>query len=615
MAMKGTPQKMLPDLPQWLSRNQVQRMGPSLKEQYRQQIEDEMGPLQARLLRLRADRNALAPISCLPVELLSRIFRFVVEWENEEVRIKYEQILRRSVRTVDHSRKNFYRLKWISISHVCRTWRTVAIDCPVLWKRPFYFNANLTKMMLERSRETELDVFNCSYSSFIHSDSQALQLVPQHMPHVRSLDLVAIDFTLQEFLNSCIGVPAPRLTHLSLQAYHSFRSSIRNITQCLSSDLFQRHAPNLRTLRLRGWGLDWESPLLTGLTHLELQSILPRWRTCVEDVIAALKGLPHLERLGLANAMRPLREPPMSNAIASLPRLQTLMLREEIGICVQLLEHLSIPAGIPLILSCNLAQAPSPAVPSLVQALAAHFEASCDLRPFHTMRLWMVEGRVGRAKIWRGDEEDQPDTNTPAALTLTFQQTVNLVQCALHDLPLAQVRKFAVVTAQDHFGEETWLEDDQDQDGGNETLDAGWNYLLLALKELRVLEVVGTVLRMWEVFHSLIGVVPPWECPLPSLQTIALRHAVLDAAAFEALPDMVGTRKRRRLPLPELSVQQCSVSEEWTSRARVHVYLPSYTWDDMALTVDQAFFRFHELGEWEYRPPLRLHGEDFLGEW
>ncbi|KZT27601.1 hypothetical protein NEOLEDRAFT_1176614 [Neolentinus lepideus HHB14362 ss-1] len=604
---------MLPDLPEWLSRTHVQRMGSSLKRQYRQQIEDELRPLELRLLRLRGDRNALAPISCLPVELLSRIFGFVVEWENEELRAKYEQVLRRSIRPGNHSRKDYYRLKWIYICHVCRAWRNVALNCHVLWRRPLFFSTELTKMMLERSGEAEIDIISCAYpghNPFVHSDSQALQLVPEQMSRVRQLDLVLSDLALQEFLNGCNAVPAPRLRHLSLQSFHSFRVAARNLTHGISSNLFQRDAPNLRTLKLRGWGVDWDSPLLTTLTHLELQSVPARWRASVEDIVNALLRLPTLERLGLANAFRALGDMPVSNTVANLPRLQKLMIRDEIGICAQLLERISLPAGIPIIVSCNWVPVTSDVVPALVQTLVRHFTAESSLPPLHTVHLWLVEGKIGQMKVWRakadGDEQES-DTSAPPILSLTFQRPIELVQCCLHELPLAQICRLTLVAVQDSLRQDLWVEGDPDGENGG--LDRGWKYLLLALKGLRVLEVVGTAVRMREVFHSL------WECPLPCLRTISLSYAVLDGLAFEALSDMADERQRRRLPIPELVVQQCSLSEEWTKRPLVFEVLSSYVWDDISLTVDQAFSRFYELGEWEYLPPSRLHGEDFLAEW
>ncbi|EPQ60163.1 hypothetical protein GLOTRDRAFT_134903 [Gloeophyllum trabeum ATCC 11539] len=596
-------------------------MPSTLKEQYRQQIENEIRPLESRLLRLRADINALAPVSCLPVELLSRIFQLVVDWELDDVQTNDEQVLRR--RLGQHARKDRYRLQWISICHVCRAWRTVALTCAVLWRRPFFFNAELTKLMLARSRDAELDILACSYhGSLTHTDTQALRLVAPHMRRVRKVDIVLSDVGLHEFLNGAIDVPAPRLRYLSLQSFHSFRISARNLTLRLPSDIFQSNAPNLRTLRLRGWGVDWDSPLLTMLTHLELQSVPARWRATVDEIVSALARLPSLERLGLASATRASADSEAPGAPpAALPRLAKLMLRDEIGVCLALLERLAVPPGIPLSISCVWTPGTSQTVARLMQAVVRHFSADGARRPpLHTVHLWLLEGKVGQLKAWRarGAEagEDAPDTGAPADLAVTFQRVVDLMECGMHQLPLAAVRKFTLVGLQDPRRQEIWPEEAEEADG---RLDEGWGVLLTSLTGLRTFEVVGTAVRMEEVFESLRGFVRGAEglrredderVVLPCLQRVGVSFAVIGHRDFACLLRMCEERRERGAPLRELVVHQCA-TKGWDMRL---AQAEEVEWDGCPLTVDQAFSRFYEVKEWDYHPVSRLH-EDFLENW
>ncbi|KAI0284067.1 hypothetical protein BC826DRAFT_894091, partial [Russula brevipes] len=72
--------------------------------------------IEAAMLLSRAlltHRNTLAPISILPPEVLARIFHLVavLPWHKLE------------------------SLKWISVTHVCRHWRQVALDDSSLWAR------------------------------------------------------------------------------------------------------------------------------------------------------------------------------------------------------------------------------------------------------------------------------------------------------------------------------------------------------------------------------------------------------------------------------------------------------------------------------------------------
>ncbi|KAI0252264.1 hypothetical protein BJV78DRAFT_1124881, partial [Lactifluus subvellereus] len=67
------------------------------------------------ILTLLTRRNALAPISLLPSELLAQIFHFHAldepSWSN---------------------RKSF---GWMKVTHVCRYWRQVALEDSSLWAR------------------------------------------------------------------------------------------------------------------------------------------------------------------------------------------------------------------------------------------------------------------------------------------------------------------------------------------------------------------------------------------------------------------------------------------------------------------------------------------------
>lgn len=108
-----------------------------LEDTIRQQIIQ----LQARIRALREMRNTLAPISCLPAELLSRIFFFTRE---------------RGKRAAEG------RYAWIRTTFVCRAWRSTAIACTTLWTEVDFVYMERAVEMLKRSKNAPVDLKNTS---------------------------------------------------------------------------------------------------------------------------------------------------------------------------------------------------------------------------------------------------------------------------------------------------------------------------------------------------------------------------------------------------------------------------------------------------------------------
>jgi F-box-like len=82
-----------------------------------------------------ARRNALAPISVLPPEVLARVFYFLLVFENPTY----------------FGERN---LGWIRATHVCRYWREVALDDSSLWATIWGASTNteLISEMLTRAK-------------------------------------------------------------------------------------------------------------------------------------------------------------------------------------------------------------------------------------------------------------------------------------------------------------------------------------------------------------------------------------------------------------------------------------------------------------------------------
>ncbi|EPS98416.1 hypothetical protein FOMPIDRAFT_1094423, partial [Fomitopsis schrenkii] len=93
------------------------------------------------ILHLRKTFNTLAPIAVLPPETLCAIFSHATD-----------------IASRDASNKAAACYSMISISHVCKHWREVALGCPILWST-LHFDAMPPQCIAEflrRSQEVPL---------------------------------------------------------------------------------------------------------------------------------------------------------------------------------------------------------------------------------------------------------------------------------------------------------------------------------------------------------------------------------------------------------------------------------------------------------------------------
>src|SRR5882672_6382746 len=77
-------------------------------------VDQDIDAAKRLILSILTRRNMLIPISILPAEILARIFHF-------------------SVAGASFLRSN--RPGWVSVTHVCRRWRQIALDDSTLWTR------------------------------------------------------------------------------------------------------------------------------------------------------------------------------------------------------------------------------------------------------------------------------------------------------------------------------------------------------------------------------------------------------------------------------------------------------------------------------------------------
>ncbi|KAI0063665.1 hypothetical protein BV25DRAFT_1824230 [Artomyces pyxidatus] len=300
----------------------------------REVIEQELfGQILAACL-LKSRLNELIPIARLPAEILCHIFSCCA----------YAEPVHRGSDLYCPSPEK--RLGWMKVTHVCRSWREVALDSSALWETvPFVLGARWTEELLSRSRPVPI-------TAIIYRSSKSWTLpLSNHLSHIKVLD---VDNQCEDHDAGFLFLPAPVLEEFRWERGLD-RGRGGQPQSVLSGDtlpyLFAAHAPVLAHILLINCSeFKWAWPSLNSLVHLEIRnrdSNATAVRTVSQrDLSLALKGMPHLESLILYHSLpRPTEPTPGDNPV-ELPNLSHLSLTASVARCLSLIRHISVPNGV-----------------------------------------------------------------------------------------------------------------------------------------------------------------------------------------------------------------------------------------------------------------------------
>ncbi|KAF5315830.1 hypothetical protein D9611_004989 [Ephemerocybe angulata] len=204
------------------------------------------------------------------------------------------------------------RTSWIYVTHVCRYWREVALDCATLWSNLLFFDPSLTEAMLSRSKDAPLSFALTHY----HSASRFKDVLPKILSKTDRLLSVEIDNGINAAILDNFSRSAPILEKLALSCYLS------HPTVNLTSTFLQGGAPSLKHLVLRRFKIEsWNIlPLGPRLTHLEIVAPTVQ-RPSAPKFIASFQAMPYLQTLILQDLLPEDEYPidPVSNTICPPP--------------------------------------------------------------------------------------------------------------------------------------------------------------------------------------------------------------------------------------------------------------------------------------------------------
>jgi len=207
-------------------------------------IDSEVQRLNDLICSLKSRRNSLCPVSRLPPEVLSEVFLDLADQLQAQDRFKVD-------------------FKWVSVAHVCRLWRNIALQHGRLWGKVDMANPGRALECVDRSNGAPLAIRH----SFIGSLADLPDPFTDSSHRYRELHLRAKDGQLGPNVLQVLNSPihAPVLESLVLEVSDNYPE------YTLPPTLFDYKAPSLTRLQLENVRMDWPSSLFPSLTHLSIQ--------------------------------------------------------------------------------------------------------------------------------------------------------------------------------------------------------------------------------------------------------------------------------------------------------------------------------------------------------
>jgi hypothetical protein len=274
----------------------------------------------------------------------------------------------------------------VALTHVCRGWREQLISCSSLWSSLNCASVNRTRVYLERSKTSPLDVClgGRGRAPFLHD---AFLLMLPHRGRLKSLSIAAPSNDLAELTKHFSHCRAPLLERLRI---HSFSTD----SPIIQAAIFDGDLSSLRELRLSGVLINLPRKRLSHLTTFDFRNVRFR-KTSVTQLLDFFEQATVLRKIILYRAFPEASDAPQGR-IVSLPHLKLLHITAW-PVHSILLNHLSIPPGASLILEYDgdgktLISACLPSTPSNLGNLSHITSINLCCRPKISLRLEGTDG-------------------------------------------------------------------------------------------------------------------------------------------------------------------------------------------------------------------------------
>jgi hypothetical protein len=509
------------------------------REYQQQAIDADIKLLEESIRELKRRRNALAPISSLPTEVITVIF----------------SILRLSDAPLAGGKRD--HLAWLRVTHICHQWREIALNNPLFWNHIDFTNITLAGAVEMFVRAEKAPLHLEAWVTGHHRGDARFNAFKKELQsrvtNICHLEIGADTFFLRRTLKR-LASPAPTLESLSLSTEAMYRSPSR---VSIPDTLFGGSAPRLSFLELHRCNISWKSPLLKGLRYLEIYAPSRRARPTLSVWLDALDEMPQLKKLVIhsASPIAPLFPFNIERTV-TLPFLTHLNISASSGDCALALSHLVLPALTRLCVTARSVRSDGGDVLKFLRYVVQHAHGPHDAQPLQNV---LIRGEREHIGIFAGPDTDIEEYNWPfwlkdktkaprprLALSVTSRDWwlddtyILILDEAMATLPLDNLLKLTVQN-QTSLDKEFWLYHVP-----------RWSHL----KCVRLAPLAARGLR--EMILEDNG---GRECPLlPSLTSIHLLENTLTVHRTLRLRDALMKRVKQGVLVEELDLHTCNAT-------------------------------------------------------
>ncbi|TCD71667.1 hypothetical protein EIP91_005433 [Steccherinum ochraceum] len=307
---------------------------PTTLDQFCEALQDEIDEHLRAVASLRRRLNTVAPISCLPPEILSQIFSIHLKnMDGHFSAMVYPEAA---------------QYRWLAVTHVCHLWRQVALSTPLLWSNILVVPSNpmLMEQFLDRSKKAPLNV-----KVDVISDKwyPTLQRIAREGGRIEHLSWNGDGSSQQvQALQRCFPVELPLLRSLALHGNPDDESG--RYDRPVPLPLYTWSVLSLETLIISRFHIDWASMILPKtLTHLSVSQTdnRPGQPSNVTDLARAIGSLVALAVLNVRDATHLSPSPtaflPSPPSTFYLPSIKTFDITGPPMSCLYLFDHLILP--------------------------------------------------------------------------------------------------------------------------------------------------------------------------------------------------------------------------------------------------------------------------------
>jgi len=529
-------------------------------------IDKEIGVFKGLTRSLFSSRNALAPISSLPPELLARIFRFCA--------------------LVESPWSGVQKLGWIGVTHVCKRWRQVALDDSSLWARIAGVSPSAEWIFeaLVRARDAPL-LFDIAG----RPSPGVLSKFTPHISHTRKLRLPRLSVHDSRFVREICASEAPVLEYFELGV-----SDASPITFPAGMTLFKGHTPKLRSFITSHVIIPWSLIPRGQLTQLKI--IFSRGiftpsissRNDSNQLLGLLINSPELEVLSLEFCLPSVLSRISHGEPIHLPRLSRLSLGGTTSRVTNLLKKLKLPSSATLHLRC-ISDDPSTHPNHLIlPVISAHFHNPapvefqsfsvtincCDRLIRMAASVAPTKSRIDQSCVLEDHRDSEPELtlsfdNQPA---FSHSSQVDILGQLCSTLAISNL-KFLSISACNKVQDTDWdkLFQDCKKITTIQANGLGTSGLLGSLAPPKSTNVTsgrkGKNRRRKATqtqVSSTIGAYAAPTCPFPKLTSLLLENIDVgmpqpSGVLYDILVDTLRRRKENKTPLKMLCVDRCVI--------------------------------------------------------